>query len=199
VIWHLPNLTGGPRGISGIPSIAGRTGTYVLAGVLACGACLFALRLARSATGRAWAAVREDELAASASGVDPPRYKLLAFALGAGCAGVAGALFAQLFGSVEPSQFDLTVSLMVLAAVVLGGRWGIAGVIVAALAIAVYDRMIVDVLGALDLRQANYFVFGLALVLASLWRARGQPAQSASVRLREPFVFAKRARRGFRV
>jgi len=182
VIWHLPNLTGGPRGVSGIPSLGGRTGTYILAGVLACGACLAALRLARSRTGRAWAAVREDELAAAASGVDPPRFKLLAFALGAGCAGVAGALFAQLFGSVEPSQFDLTVSLMVLAAVVLGGRWGTAGVIVAALGIAIYDRMIVDLLGMLNLRQVNYFVFGLALVLASLWRARGQPGQAAATR-----------------
>ena len=61
---------------------------------------------------------------------------------------------------------------MVLAAVVLGGRWGIAGVIVAALAIAVYDRVVVDLLGAFNLRQHNYFVFGLALLLASLSRAR---------------------------
>jgi branched-chain amino acid transport system permease protein len=172
VIWHLPNLTGGPRGVSGIPSIGGPTGSYLLAAALACGACLAALRLGRSGVGRAWAAVREDELAAAASGVDPPRFKLLAFALGAGCAGLAGAVFAQLFGSVEPSQFDLTVSLMVLAAVVLGSRWGVAGVIVAALAIAVYDRVVVDLLGAFNLRQHNYFVFGMALLLASLSRAR---------------------------
>jgi branched-chain amino acid transport system permease protein len=105
---------------------------------------------------------------------------------------VAGALFAQLFGSVEPSQFDLTVSLMVLAAVVLGGRWGIAGVIVAALAIAAYDRVIVDLLGAFSLRQHNYLVFGLALLLASLWRASPAGIASRAAGAESPLVIRAR-------
>ena len=85
------------------------------------------MRLSGSRTGRAWAAVREDDVAAGALGINPPLVKLLAFATGAAFAGVAGAGFAQLFGYVEPSEFDFTVSLMVLAAVVIGGRWGVAG------------------------------------------------------------------------
>jgi ABC-type branched-subunit amino acid transport system permease subunit len=104
---------------------------------------------------------------------------------------VAGAGFAQLFGYVEPSQFDFTVSLMVLAAVVIGGRWGIPGAVLGALAIAAYDRLLVEsftaglhalgaalnnsALLAIDLRQHNFAVFGVALFLATLYRAR-QPA-----------------------
>src|SRR5579884_314962 len=124
VIWHLPDWTGGARGMSGIATVDGAgfgldrpTTAYALALGLVVLACFVAARLAASRTGRAWAAVRDDEVAAAAVGVRPPAVKLLAFALGAGCAGLAGALFAQQFGYVEPAQFDFTVSLMVLAAV----------------------------------------------------------------------------------
>ena len=131
-----------------------------------------------------WAAVREDDTAAASLGINPPLVKLLAFAIGAGVAGVAGAGFAQLFGYVEPTQFDFTVSLMVLAAVVIGGQWGVLG----ALAIGAYDRFLVEgitaglhalgaalgspALSAADLRQHNFVVFGVALLLATLYRAR---------------------------
>ncbi|MGI9148929.1 MAG: ABC transporter permease [Chloroflexota bacterium] len=195
VIWHLPDLTGGPRGMSGIPvvgfgplPVSGVLGTYVVALALACGGVVAAWRLSGSRIGRAWAAVREDDLAATAAGINPPALKLLAFAIGAGFAGVAGAGFAQLFGSVEPSEFDFSVSLMVLAAVVLGGRWGVGGSVLGALVIAAYDRLLVDGLTAglhvagaathisallsIDLRQHNFAIFGLALFLATLYRAR---------------------------
>ena len=193
VIWHLPDWTGGPRGMSGIPSVAagplsGGLSSYVVALVLAGAACLAAMRLSSSRVGRAWAAVREDDTAASSLGINPPLIKLLAFAIGAGFAGVAGAGFAQLFGYVEPSQFDFTVSLMVLAAVVIGGQWGVLGAVLGALAIAAYDRFLVEgitaglhalgaalnssALSAVDLRQHNFIVFGVALLLATLYRAR---------------------------
>jgi branched-chain amino acid transport system permease protein len=197
VIWHLPTLTGGPRGMSGIPAvnfgplpIGPGLASYAVALAVATGACVAAMRLSDSRTGRAWAAVREDDVAAGALGINPPLLKLLAFSTGAGVAGVAGAGFAQLFGYVEPSQFDFTVSLMVLAAVVLGGRWGVTGAVLGALAIAAYDRFLVDgitaglhVLGAAinstalltaDLRQHNFAIFGLALYLATLYRTRGR-------------------------
>jgi branched-chain amino acid transport system permease protein len=195
VIWHL-DWTGGPRGVSGIPAagfgalpMSGALGTYIVALALACLAVIAALRLSNSRIGRAWAAVREDDLAAAAIGINPPLLKLLAFAIGAGFAGLAGAGFAQLFGYVEPEQFDFTVSLMVLAAVVIGGQWGITGAVLGALAIAAYDRFLVEGLtaalhalgGAInnsalisaDLREHNFAIFGLALYLAALYRARG--------------------------
>src|SRR5438477_7196880 len=113
VIWHVPDWTGGPRGVSGIPPvnfaplpIGSGLGSYAVALGIACLACLGAMRLGSSRIGRAWAAVREDDHAAAALGISPPILKLLAFAIGAGCAGVAGAGFAQLFGYVEPGQFD---------------------------------------------------------------------------------------------
>jgi branched-chain amino acid transport system permease protein len=203
VIWHLPDLTGGPRGVSGIPSVSfaplpvsSGLGTYIVALGLACLAVLVALRLSTSRIGRAWAAVREDDLAAAAAGINPQLLKLLAFAIGAGFAGVAGAAFAQLFGYVEPSEFDFSVSLMVLAAVVLGGRWGVTGALLGALAIAAYDRLLVDgltaglhALGAAihvsglltaDLRQHNFAIFGTALFLATLYRARAPARQPAA-------------------
>jgi ABC-type branched-subunit amino acid transport system permease subunit len=92
-----------------------------------------------------------------------------------------------LFGHIEPEQFDLTLSLMVLAAVVIGGRWGIVGVVLGALTVAAYDRLLVEAvngavhgLGAMmnvpgllstDLRGDNFAVFGFALYLATLLRA----------------------------
>src|SRR6266852_3179335 len=189
VIWHLPDWTGGPRGVSGIPPVAlGSVGTYVVALALACLAVIAAVRLSSSRVGRAWAAVREDDVAAAAVGINPPLLKLLAFAIGAGFAGLAGAGFAQLFGYVEPGQFDFTVSLMVLAAVVLGGQWGVTGAVLGALAIAAYDRFLVEGITAglhavgaalntpalltADMRQHNFAIFGAALFLATLYRAR---------------------------
>ena len=189
VIWHLPDWTGGPRGMSGIPSVGfGALGTYGVALGLAAVVCVAVLRLGSSRLGRAWAAVREDDQAAAALGINPPAVKLAAFALGAGCAGVAGAGFAQLFGYVEPGQFDFTLSLMVLAAVVIGGRWGVPGAVCGALVIAAYDRMLVDglslglhavgaalnssALQAADLRRHSFAIFGAALFFATRVRAR---------------------------
>ena len=180
VIWHLPEWTGGPRGVSGVAlprfglPLAAPVQAYALTLALAAGAGLAARRLAPSRVGRAWAAVRDDEIAAASLGIRPARAKLLAFVCGATVAGLAGALFAGQSGYVEPAQFDFTVSLMVLAAVVAGGRWGVGGIALGALAIAAYDRVLVDLLGRLvgvDLRTQNLAVFGAALYLTTLARA----------------------------
>ncbi|MCC6179585.1 MAG: ABC transporter permease [Chloroflexi bacterium] len=201
-IVRFPSCTGGPRGISGIraPTLSflpgdGPLQTYIVALALAALACVVAGRLAGSRLGRAWAAVRDDEVAAAAVGVNAVRAKLRAFALGAGVAGLAGAIYAGLLGSIVPEQFDLTLSLMVLAAVVLGARGGIAGLVIAALLVAAYDRAIVDLLttglralgsglgiGALataDLRGDNFAVFGLVLYLATLVPTGGLPRPAA--------------------
>ena len=132
--------------------------------------------------------MRDDELAARSLGVDATGVKLAAFALGAGVAGLAGALFAGLVGHIVPEQFDLTLSLMVLAAVAIGGRWGLLGVVVGALLVTLYDRVLVDAVSATlralgnllnlpllqgtDLRGDNFLVFGLLLYLATLLPGR---------------------------
>jgi branched-chain amino acid transport system permease protein len=198
VIWHVPYWTGGPNGLSGIPlprlwagAFGGRIGeAYALALLLAAVVAMAALRLASSRLGRAWAAVRDDETAANSVGVNGPRTKLLAFALGAGCAGLAGALYAGLLSYIEPGLFDLTVSLMVLAAVVIGGRWGLAGVVLGALIVAAYDRLLVDVVTSVvhvDLHASSYALFGGALYAAILVRAR--PA--TGYRISSPVVVSR--------
>jgi branched-chain amino acid transport system permease protein len=194
VIVHIPDWTGGNRGMSGVPVLtfgpwapgSGIAAYFVALGLLTV-VGLAAVRLASSRIGRAWAAVREDDLAAASVGVNPPFAKLLAFAIGAGCAGMAGSVFAGLFGHVEPDQFDFTISLMALAAVVIGGRWGVAGAILGGLTVAAYQYLLVDwlssvirALGALlnqpllmsaDLRMHNFAVFGVALLVVTLPRA----------------------------
>jgi branched-chain amino acid transport system permease protein len=201
LVIRFPDLTSGARGISGInppavPGVAAGSplGAYGLALLLAAGVWLTASRLAGARIGRAWAAVRDDELAANSVGVDPTTVKLLAFALGAGVAGMAGALFAGLVGHIVPEQFDLTLSLMVLAAVAIGGRWGLPGVVFGAVVVALYDRVLVDMVSAglrglggligwqllrgTDLRGDNFLVFGLLLYLATLVPA-GRPSAGA--------------------
>jgi branched-chain amino acid transport system permease protein len=191
LIIRFPDLTSGARGISAIPAprLPGLSpdsplNAYLVALALAAGVWIMTSRLAHARIGRAWAAVRDDELAARSLGVDPTRVKLLAFALGAGVAGMAGVLFAGLVGHVVPEQFDLTLSLMVLAAVAIGSRWGLPGVVAGALLVALYDRALVDavsaglrglggllgvpLLQATDLRGDNFAVFGLLLYLATL-------------------------------
>jgi branched-chain amino acid transport system permease protein len=203
VIWHLPYWTGGPNGLSGVPlprllplDSGSPLHAYVLALALVVVGCVVALRLGGSRTGRAWAAVRDDDVAADAVGVYPAGAKLLAFAIGAAFAGVTGAVYAGQLGYIEPGQFDLTLSLMVLAAVLIGGRWGIAGVVLGALTVAAYDRVLADLvtdlvhglgslsgltaLASLDLRTQNYLMFGVALYLAILFRTRGIPDPETS-------------------
>jgi ABC-type branched-subunit amino acid transport system permease subunit len=180
---------GGPAAPAGL-------GSYFVALAVAGLACLAVMRLTASRIGRAWAAVREDDTSAASLGIDPALLKLVAFGVGAGVAGVAGAVFAQVFGYVEPGQFDFVVSLMVLSAVVVGGRWGVPGAVFGALAIALYDRLVVEGLTtmlrglgatlhltglqALDLRQHSFVIFGLALYVATLYRARGMQPSVAS-------------------
>jgi branched-chain amino acid transport system permease protein len=195
VIWHVPEWTGGPRGVSGIPAArlealdgASPLGSYVLALALVLAAAVASARWYGARLGRSWRAVRDDDVAAAAASVRPWRAKLGAFAIGAAIAGLVGALQAGQYGYVEPEQFDLTVSLTVLAAVVIGSRWGLIGVVLAALAVAGYERLLVDfgtgaarvlggslgwsALAAVDLRGQSYVVFGVALYVATLVRGR---------------------------
>jgi branched-chain amino acid transport system permease protein len=207
VIVHIPDWTGGNRGISGVPIVAvgpwppgSAIGAYFVALALLVLIALAAVRLSGSRIGRSWAAVREDDTAAASVGVNPVMAKLLAFAIGAACAGMAGSLFAGLFGHVEPDQFDFTISLMALAAVVIGGRWGVSGAVLGGLTVAAYQYVLVDwlsgavravgaalgqpMLMSADLRMHNFAVFGVALLLATLPRAR-RASQASSERSRD--------------
>ena len=195
------NLTNGPQGISRIDaiSVAGVSlnNTQTLFGItlpsvhlyfylfLACTALVVGIshRLEKSRIGRAWMAIREDEIAASAMGINTRNLKLLAFAMGAMFGGMSGALFAGFQGFVSPESFSLMESVMVLCMVVLGGMGNIAGVILGGVLLAVLPEMlrhsVVPLQQALfgktwiDPESLRMLLFGGALIAMMLYRPAG--------------------------
>ncbi len=167
----------GPSGISNIPrpGFFGLTLTPEQAAIYMyfllialCGLAIFVIyRLQHSRIGRAWVALREDELACQAMGIDKTKAKLAAFALGATWAGMAGVLFAAKTTFINPASFTFLESAMILAIVVLGGMGSIAGVIIAAFAIILlpeYLRIFSDY---------RMILFGAALMLMMIFRPGG--------------------------
>lgn len=124
-------------------------------------------RLRQMPLGRAWEALREDEIACRALGINPVVVKLAAFSLGASIGGLAGVVFAAHQGFVSPTSFTFAESALVLAIVVLGGMGSTAGVVMAALVLAILPELLREF--------ANYrlLLFGAAMVLLMLWRPRG--------------------------
>jgi branched-chain amino acid transport system permease protein len=147
------------------------------------------LRFHNSRLGRSWVAVREDEIAAASMGVNLVRTKLWAFAMGASLAGFAGSVYSSAFQFVHPDQFAFSVSVMVLAMVILGGIGNVYGVVLGALLIGGFDRILAEELnrplhwiGAQvgsdsiqghDVGSDRFLVFGLALVIMMLVRPEG--------------------------
>jgi branched-chain amino acid transport system permease protein len=177
---NLERWTGGPNGLLGIghPQVwlPGRGAVdfgvssapyYYLACAAAAAVALVCLRLSRSRLGRAWMAIRDDELAAACMGVPVLRLKLLAQACGGAIAGVAGAIFAAKQGTVTPDSFDFILSVMVLAMVVLGGLGSIRGALVGALLLGTLPEL----LRGFD--QYRMLIFGLSMVLIMRFRPQG--------------------------
>jgi branched-chain amino acid transport system permease protein len=129
-------------------------------------------RLEDSRVGRAWVAIREDEVAASLSGIPVARYKLLAFTLSAVFAGLAGALFALWEQFVTPESFVFWESTLIVSIVVLGGMGSIAGVLLGALILAGLPPLMQATLST-EWINYRYLFFGLILVLATLFRPQG--------------------------
>ena len=194
VFVNLDRYTQGANGISGIdrPSIPGMTFGAVESlpyFILMIGMIVLAMillyRLQDSRIGRAWAAIREDELAAAASGINTVTTKLLAFALGATTAGFAGVLNASKLTIVSPEQFIFTVSFAVLVAVVLGGMGNLWGVAVAAFLLyniqsvmlkqlnKLFDQVQVPIISNIDFVQYQFLLFGIVLVLFMVFRPEG--------------------------
>jgi branched-chain amino acid transport system permease protein len=168
---------GGPRGISKIarpPSIGPlqfgvlNAKPYWYLGFTVILIVIFVLtRLENSRVGRAWAAVREDEDAAELMGVDTFKFKLWAFAIGAAIGGIAGSLYASKVGFINPDNFQLQLSILFLAAVVLGGTGSMYGVIMGGFLVAwIPERF-------RGFATRRYFVFGVVLVLVMVFRPQG--------------------------
>ena len=144
---------------------------------------LVSLRLERSRIGRAWVAIREDEIAAEAMGIHTRNMKLLAFALGASFGGVSGAMFAAFQGFVSPESFGLNESIVVLAMVVLGGMGHIPGVILGAVLLSAFPEVLRYTMVPLqhylfgkvwvEAEIIRSLVYGLAMIIIMLYRPHG--------------------------
>jgi branched-chain amino acid transport system permease protein len=173
--WH--NLTGGSNGIARIPTpslfgiqftgVSRLTFLYFVILILATATMLFAARIRVTAIGRAWEALREDEIACRALGLNPTTIKLSAFAVGAMFAGFAGAFFAARQGFVSPASFTFMESAIILAIVVLGGMGSQTGVVFAATALVLLPEIF------RDFAELRLLLFGCAMVLIMIWRPQG--------------------------
>ncbi|HCE07184.1 MAG TPA: ABC transporter ATP-binding protein [Oxalobacteraceae bacterium] len=201
------NITNGPQGINMIDpirifgvSLAGEEGSkstlyfgsfampsvnayYFLFLVLCIAIVFVTVRLQHSRLGRAFVAIREDEIAAKAMGINTRNIKLLAFAMGASFAGVAGAMFASFQGFVSPESFSLTESIAVLSMVVLGGIGHVPGVILGGVILSALPELLRYVVEPvqqqlfgqvlIDAEVLRQLLLGLAMVLIMLNRPAG--------------------------
>jgi len=195
------NLTNGPQGVTLIDpftighfsfarsetflglTFSGPIKYYYLLMLVLLAVIVINVRLEDSRIGRAWIAIREDEVAAQAMGINTRNIKLLAFAMGASFGGIAGGMFSAMQGFISPESFVLVESIMVVSMVVLGGMGNIGGVVIGALLLsfvpevlrytvepvqrAVFGRMLIEP------EVIRMLLFGLALVLMMLYRPAG--------------------------
>ena len=171
-------LTNGPKGISGIPNPAlfGLTlktpfDFYYLLLLSTVIILIFVKNLNNSRIGRAWIAIREDEVAASSIGINIIKLKLFAFVLGSTIAGFAGFLFAQVQTFVSPDSFTFLESAMVLSAIVLGGIGSLPGIILGSLILALLPEILRDIMPGFA--EYRMLVFGGLLISMMLFRPQG--------------------------
>lgn len=196
ILLNWQPVTGGPAGISGIPRPSffgypfaadppeGTTAFHQLFGLefaslhriiflyylilaLALITNIFTMRIRKLPVGRAWEALREDEIACTALGINPTNTKLTAFAIGAMFGGFAGSFFAARQGFISPESFSFIESAVILAIVVLGGMGSQAGIVLAAAFLTLLPEV------AREFSLFRMLAFGAAMVLIMVWRPQG--------------------------
>ncbi|CAN1567579.1 LivM ABC-type branched-chain amino acid transport system, permease component [Burkholderiaceae bacterium] len=196
---HPVNITNGPKGLGQIDAVTvfgyplsrrldlgffqlpSVTLYYYLFLALVVVSVVLCSRLEHSRIGRAWMAIREDEIAAKAMGLNTRNLKLMAFGMGASFGGVSGAMFASFQGFVSPESFSLMESVMIVAMVVLGGLGHLPGVILGAVLLAALPEALRYVAGPLqemtggrlDAAILRQLLIALAMIVIMLWRPRG--------------------------
>ncbi|MDD2917644.1 ABC transporter ATP-binding protein [Rhodoferax sp.] len=209
------NITNGPKGLGQIDSlsffglsmgkkvvvagfeVASVSLYYYLFLALVVFSVIISHRLQLSRVGRAWMAIREDEIAAKAMGINTRNMKLLAFGMGATFGGVSGAMFASFQGFISPESFSLMESIMIVAMVVLGGIGHLPGVVLGAVALSALPEVLRYVAGPLqnltdgrlDASILRQLLIALAMIIVMLLRPRGlwpSPEHGKSLQTTKP-------------
>lgn len=180
VARNMEGVTRGPQGISAIPGPEGPPSPdnqifglidikpwYWLAITVVLLMVFAVRRLEHSRVGRSWLAIREDEDAAAVMGVYPFKFKLWAFAIGAALGGFAGFLFASRYAFIDPTQFNVNLSILFVAMVVVGGSGNMVGVSVGAVLLAYLPERFREI------ADYRWLAFGLAMVLVMILRPQG--------------------------
>ena len=222
VARNTPSLTNGAAGLNGVatPNLFGygfgvKSLPYYYLGLALIVLLIFvSARLKSSRIGRAWMAIREDEIAAEAMGVDRVRLKLLAFGVGAAFAGMTGTFYVAKLQTATPEMFQFPVSVMLLVMIVFGGIGSIPGVVVGALILQLLQSWFlqdltqwvhafgafagIEFLERVDLVQSIELIFGILLVVMMLYRREGLiPAQRPVTALTQAEQAAVPTRGGF--
>ncbi len=180
VLINWTSFTRGPAGIPGIPSpklfgltINSNTGYFYLILALAVFTVFISYRLLNSRLGRGLIAVRDDEIAAEAMGINSTYLKILAFVLGAVIAGMAGSFFSTFVHYVNPDNFNYMESVVILTMVVLGGVGSIPGVILGAAVLSILPEALRDI------ATYRYAIYGILLVMMMIIRPQGMIGKSS--------------------
>jgi len=184
VLNNWDSLTNGPRGISLLTAAnvqpihvlswhltTNTHFTYLIFSVLLF-CILITRRLLYSRMGRAWIAIREDEVAACLTGIELTRMKMIGFIASAAFAGMAGGIFARWENFVTPESFTFWESVMLVAMVVIGGMGSIPGTLIGVFVVVLVPEILRNVLSN-DFMSWRYFIFGLALVVLAIYRPQG--------------------------
>ena len=190
------NITNGPKGISSIkpPEIFGivldkPVHFYFIVLLILIILMFFVNRIDKSRIGRAWVAIKEDELAARTMGINLVKMKLMAFAYGAALAGMAGVIFSAMQRYVDPTSFSFMESIGILAMVILGGLGNMSGALLGAAILVILQLLvlkdlshylrelsvsgIIDIPSELDPAKYERFVFGIILILMCIFKPKG--------------------------
>jgi len=163
IIFLNLKITNGAAGLSGIPQFVNWFWLYLFT----TGTVLIIVHFLNSSHGRACISIREDEIAAEAMGINTTKYKVMAFTIGAFCAGIAGALYSSYFYFIKPDLFGFLKSIDVLVIVVLGGMGSISGSILAAVLLALISTFLQS------FPEIRMILYSLALVAIMIFRPQG--------------------------
>lgn len=163
IIFLNLEITNGAAGLIGIPQFINWTWLFIFT----VGIVLLLSNFVKSAHGRACISIREDEIAAESMGVDTIRYKVIAFIIGAACAGIAGAVYASYFYYLEPNLFGFLKSVDVLVIVVLGGLGSLSGSMLAAILLALISTYLQS------FPEIRMVLYSLILIVIMIFRPQG--------------------------